>query len=123
MKHLTQSDIEQMANGAFVPDMRAVSRDVRAKLKLGQLIPPQDSGTVPDKAILDLHNHTVEMAWSAIMKLCQSGVRRATVITGASGVLRQLFPEWVRESVISPYIISATPINNGSFDVRFHRMR
>ena len=55
------------------------------------------------------------------MNLAVSGTRRATIITGASGILHQKFPQWANESILSPYIISYVPINNGSFDVKFKR--
>ncbi len=120
MKRVSDSDIETMASGDFSPDVVAVRRDVRRRLKLSELVPTAD-GPVPEFVKLDLHQHTVEQAWEKLMSLATSGVRRATVITGASGVLRTLFPQWARNSILAPYIISATPLNNGSFDVRFRR--
>ncbi len=122
MRKLTDNDIEQMANRQFTPDARAVCRDVRANLKLGQLIPP-DPGPLPKRAVLDLHQKTVEQAWTEIMQLATSGVRDATIITGASGKLKPLFQSWVRDSVLAPYIISANTINNGSFDVKFRLIK
>ena len=120
MKQLTEQDIAQMGENKFTPDVRATMRAVRAELRLNNLVPPE-SAPVPDRIVLDLHNYTVEQAWDAIMSVATSGTRSATIITGASGVLRQLFPGWVAESVLSPYIISAIPINNGSFAVKFHK--
>lgn len=120
MKHLTESDISQMTTGDFSPDARAVVKSVRAQLKLGQLIPDAPAA-VPTYARLDLHTYTEEQAWNAIMELATSGVRRAQIITGASGILHQKFPTWARDSVLAPYIMEFSPINNGSFDVRFRR--
>lgn len=122
MKHLTESDISQMTTGDFSPDARAVVKSVRAALRLGQLI-PDAPGPCPKYARLDLHQMTEEQAWHAIMNLATSGVRRAQIITGASGILHQKFPQWARESVLSPYIMEFTPINNGSFDVHFRRTK
>ena len=122
MKHLTESDISQMTTGDFSPDARAVVKSVRAQLKLGQLIPDAPAA-VPTYARLDLHTYTEEQAWNAIMELATSGVRRAQIITGASGILHQKFPQWARESVLSPYIMEFAPINNGSFDVHFRRTK
>lgn len=122
MKHLTESDISQMTTGDFSPDARAVVKSVRAQLKLGQLI-PDAPGPCPKYARLDLHQMTEEQAWHAIMNLATSGVRRAQIITGASGILHQKFPQWARESVLSPYIMEFAPINNGSFDVHFRRTK
>ncbi len=124
MKQLTDTDIEQMIADEFSPDPAdaALRRGVRAQLRLGTLIPPPKM-PVPEFITLDLHNHTIEMAWARIMDTATSGTRRAKIITGASGVLHELFQDWVRDSILSPYVISCTPINNGSFDVRFHRIK
>lgn len=111
-----------MTTGDFSPDARAVVKSVRAQLKLGQLMPDAPAA-VPTYARLDLHTYTEEQAWNAIMELATSGVRRAQIITGASGILHQKFPQWARESVLSPYIMEFAPINNGSFDVHFRRTK
>ncbi|MBD5401067.1 Smr/MutS family protein [bacterium] len=116
MKQLTDADIEQMACGEFRPDMRAVNKSVRANLRLGQLIPPP-TAPVPKCTRLDLHTLTEEQAWNAIMDVVTSGARRAIIITGASGILKIKFQQWVRESVLSSYILSWKPLNNGSFEI------
>lgn len=122
MKQLSDFDIAKMADTEFVPNDDATRRRVRAELKLSAQIsvsqlPP------PAYVTLDLHQKTEEQAWAEIMNLATSGVRRATIITGASGILHQKFPQWACESILSPYILSFSPINNGSFDVRFRRKR
>lgn len=122
MKQLSDADIERMADGKFNPDERAVRKSVRGKLGLGQLIPAPPAPT-PTHATLDLHHHTVEQAWGEIMALAKSGTRRATIITGASGVLKAKFPQWATDSVLSPYIYSFAPINNGSFAVQFTKVK
>lgn len=120
MKRLTDADIEKMANAEFIPDTRAVNRAVRGELKLGHLIPTPDQ-PAPRHAVLDLHNHTEQQAWDAISALAASGTRDATIITGASGILKIKFQQWARDSILAPRIISVTPINNGSFAVKFRR--
>lgn len=122
MKQLTDDDIAKMAGVAFMPDDTATRRCVRSELQLSRRI-PAPVGAAPAHVTLDLHQHTVDQAWDEIMAVATSGARRATIITGASGVLRKLFPQWVSESILSPYILSATPINNGSFDVKFKRIK
>ncbi len=122
MRQLSHDDIEQMADGQFIPDSRTVSRDVRAQLRLGTLISDPDP-QIPRHAKLDLHQRTVEQAWDAIMNLATSGVRDAVIITGASGKLKPLFQSWAQDSVLAPYITSITPINNGSFAVKFRRKK
>lgn len=122
MKHLTDSDIAKMADIKFTPNDDDIRRHVRSELKLSTRIPdtPQP---VPEHFVLDLHQKTVEQAWAEIMDLATSGVRSATIITGASGVLHKLFPQWATTSILSPYIVSSTPINNGSFSVKFRKQK
>ena len=122
MKYLSDSDIEQMGAGEFRPDTRAVNRDVRRHLKLGQLIPAAPMPT-PRRVTVDLHHHTVESAWARINAVATSGAQYAIIITGASGVLHQLFPIWATESTLSPLILDWAPINNGSFHVHFRRTK
>ena len=120
MKQLTDSDIEQMIGGEFIPDDRDTKRSVRRQLHLSTRIPDTDN-FIPEHAKLDLHQLTEEQAWTAIMELAQSGVRNATIITGASGILKIKFEQWAKDSLLSPYIISWSPINNGSLAVRFKK--
>ena len=120
MKHLTESDIEQMINTEFIPIVSDTQRSVRRQLHLSTRIPQTDN-YIPEHTKLDLHQLTEEQAWNAIMDLTKSGVRNATIITGASGILKIKFQQWAKNSIISPYIISWTPINNGSFAVKFKK--
>jgi len=119
MKQLTDDDIQDMVGAPFTPDA-ASDKSVVRQLHLSQRI-PKPTGAVPEHVTIDLHQRTEQESWDAIMEIATSGVRRATIITGASGILKIKFQQWVRDSVLSPYIISATPINNGSFDVRFRK--
>lgn len=122
MKKLTDEDIENMIGDEFVPDSDVVRRGVRANLRLSMRIPEQTCG-VQNHVKLDLHQLTEEQAWSEIMNLAQSGVRDAIIITGASGILRIKFMQWAKESVLSPYINSVEAINNGSFRVKFNKIK
>ncbi len=119
MKNLTDDDILGMIDEPFAPDMDAARQSVR-QLHLAQRIPKPDA-TIPQHITLDLHTYTEEQAWHAIMDIATSGVRNATIITGASGILKIKFQQWAHDSLLSPYIISATPINNGSFSVKFKK--
>ncbi len=121
MKQLTDSDIKQMIGDVFQPDDAQTRKNVRSELRLSTRIPHTPIAP-PQHATLDLHQFTEEQAWVAIMNLATSGVRTANIITGASGILRQKFPQWATESVLSPYIISFRPINNGSFSVKFKKI-
>lgn len=122
MKQLTDIDIEQMIGTEFTPCDSATIRSVRRELHLSTRIPEQKSHT-PRHTTLDLHQLTEEQAWEQIMTLAQSGVRTANIITGASGILKIKFQLWATDSVLSPYIISFSPINNGSFLVKFKRQK
>lgn len=120
MKQLTDSDIAEMVGAEFIPDDKRTTRQVRSQLRLGTLIPPQ-SVPAPKHIVLDLHNKTEEQAWEEINHMLRSGARTARVITGASGILKPKFQQWVSASIISPYFISCTPVNNGSFDIRIKK--
>lgn len=122
MKQLSDADIEQMASCKFTPDTRAVNQSVRRNLCLGKLIPTKRAVAAKHVAI-DLHQYTEEQAWNAIMRVAKSGTRTATIITGASGILHQKFPQWATESILAPYIYSFAPINNGSFHVQFMKQK
>lgn len=121
MKRLTDADIENMITDCGDVDIPAsVARTVRAELKLSKRIPKPVCPT-PEHITIDFHNHTEDEAWQMIMSAAISGARNATVITGASGILRPKFMQWVRDSIFAPYVVSCTPINNGSFNVKFKK--
>ncbi|MBQ2017782.1 MAG: Smr/MutS family protein [Alphaproteobacteria bacterium] len=120
MKQLTDKDIAEMIGTDFTPDDATTRHSVRSELHLSQRIPHQPIAP-PQHATLDLHQFTEEQAWTAIMELAQSGTRTANIITGASGILKIKFQQWARDSILSPYIISFKPINNGSFVVKFKK--
>ena len=68
MKQLSDTDIEQMSDGVFIPDDAAARKSVRAELKLSKRI-PAESSPLPKQAVLDLHQHTEEQAWNEIMNI------------------------------------------------------
>ena len=120
MRQLNDQDIANMIGVEFTPDNDAARRRVRSELKLSQRIPKPTE--IPPHVTLDLHMHTIEQAWNEIMEIALSGTRDATIITGASGILKIKFQEWARESLLSPHIVSCTPLNNGSFAVKFRKI-
>lgn len=121
MKQLTEQDIADMANVSVGFNDGAVKSSVRRELRLSSKIPIRQ--IVPEHVVLDFHQHTEEQAWDMVMAAAQSGARTATVITGASGILKPKFQQWVRDSLLSPYIIQCTPLNNGSFMVKFKKLK
>lgn len=120
MKKLTENDIYNMLNNDFVPNNDFVRRSVRKELRLSVRV-PQENLEIPEYSRLDLHQLTEEQAWNKIMELAQSGVRNATIITGASGILKVKFIQWVKDSLLTEYVNSVVPINNGSFSVKFNK--
>lgn len=120
MKKLSDADINDMANAVFKPDTN-VAKQVRSELRLSTRLPQTKPAQYTERAVLDLHQYTQEQAWDAINNLIHSGIRNATIITGASGILKIKFQQWVKDSIISAYFISVTPINNGSFCVRLKK--
>ena len=122
MKQLNDKDIADMIGDEFTTDETAVKKSVRQSLHLSTRIPKTDD-IVPEHVTIDFHNHTEEEAWNMLVQIATSGTRSATVITGASGILKNKFQQWATEIILSPYIVSFAPINNGSFSVRFHKKK
>ena len=121
MKQLNDKDIAEMIGEDFVADENSVQKSVRQELHLSTRIPEKEITSA--HTTIDFHEHTEEDAWNMLVNLVESGVRSATVITGASGILKIKFQQWATDSVISSHILSFTPINNGSFLVKFYKKK
>ncbi len=119
MKQLSDSDIANMIGEDFVADEKSVQKSVRQSLHLSTRIPK--IAPTPEHTTIDFHQHTEEEAWNMLINVIESGIHSATVITGASGILKIKFQQWATDSIISPHIISVIPINNGSFAVKFRK--
>ncbi len=122
MKKLSDADIENMVTSDFAP-APDTAKQVRTELHLSTRIPRNTPNYPNNYAKLDLHQYTEEQAWNAINDLIHSGVKSATIITGASGILKIKFQQWARDSIISNRFLSVTPINNGSFAVKFRKIK
>ena len=122
MKQLNDEDIANMIGENIKIDDEAVKKSVRKSLHLSTRIPNQ-TVQVPENTVIDFHNHTEEEAWQMLEHIATSEIRSATVITGASGILKGKFQQWATESILSPRIMSFAPINNGSFHVKFYRKK
>ena len=122
MKQLNDSDIANMIGEDFFPDDKTTKKSVRQELHLSTRIPKLNE-TIPAHATIDFHQHTEEEAWKMLEQVAACGARTATVITGASGILKTKFQQWATESILSPYIVSFEAINNGSFKVKFRKMK
>ena len=120
MKQLSDKDIAEMIGDDFIPDDKATKKLVRKSLHLSKMI-LQSPRPVPSHLTIDFHQHTEEQAWAMLVDVVKSGAHSATVITGASGILKIKFQQWVNESILSPYIISVVPINNGSFLIKLRK--
>ena len=121
MKQLDDNDIANMIGAEFIPDDNDTKKSVRKSLHLSTRIPKPEP-PAPAHVVIDFHNHTEEEAWQMLVQVAESGTRNATVITGASGILKAKFQQWATQSIISPRIVSYTPLNNGSFEVKFHKL-
>ena len=122
MKQLTDKDIAEMIGDNFVPDEKSVKKSVHQELHLSTRI-PEPPRPVPSHITVDFHEHTEEQAWAMLVETVMSGATSATIITGASGILKQKFQQWATESIISSRIQSFEPINNGSFSVKFYKLK
>ncbi|MCL1786160.1 MAG: Smr/MutS family protein [Alphaproteobacteria bacterium] len=118
-KQLSDKDLERMAGEGFTPiaqRCRGVPRPPRGRMQYAP-------------TTLDLHGHTEEQAWDAIVDLLDNldnvGAHtcahkktvKLKIITGASGILKQKFAQWATESIISPRILSCKLINNGCYEI------
>lgn len=120
MKQLNDKDIANMIGDDFVPDDISTKKSVRSELHLSTRIPKENTPP-PVHTTIDFHNHTEEEAWQMLEHIVTDGTRTATVITGASGILKTKFQQWANDSILSPYIESYRALNNGSFAVKFHK--
>lgn len=118
MRKLNDKDIADMIGAEFTPENNS-AKEVCKSLHLSTRIPKPE--ILPAHPIIDFHNHTEEEAWTMLTQLVDQRPKTATVITGASGILKIKFQQWVKESIISPYILSCRPLNNGSYELSFHK--
>lgn len=121
MKQLNDEDISNMIGEEFETDENSVKKQVRQSLHLSTRIPQNTH--ISSHPTIDFHGHTEEQAWNMLINLIESGVRNATVITGASGILKIKFQQWATDSIISSHILSFEPLNNGSFSVKFRKSK
>ena len=119
MRQLSDKDIDDMVGDTVSVDDGTVRSSVRRELQMSKRIPEVKS--IPEHMTIDLHQHTEQEAWDMIMNAAMSGTRNAVIITGASGILKIKFQQWARDSLLSPYIVEWSPINNGSFSVKFRK--
>ena len=122
MKQLNDSDIANMIGEDFRACDQETQKQVRKSLHLSTRIPKLPH-SAPSHITLDFHQHTEQEAWEMLVQIANSETRSATVITGASGILKQKFQQWATESIIAPRIVFFTPLNNGSFSVKFKRIK
>ena len=122
MKNLSDADINEMINHEFISD-KNVQKEVRSELHLSNIKEKLMKVHAPEHIILDLHQYTEEQAWGAIKSIISMEARSALIITGASGILKIKFQQWAKDSIISDKIESFKPMNNGSFLVKFKRVK
>lgn len=134
-KFLTDKDINSMAKMPIAPDDAAARRKIVAELGIKRRMnarptPPlaPDSWEsariyVEDRILtLDLHRKTEEQAWDLASALFrQNPGRRVRVITGASGILRVKFMDWITRGLLSDYINEWVSLNRGAFEIRLRK--
>lgn len=73
-------------------------------------------GEMPIAARLDLHGYTQDQAYEALNRFVRlgyhNGRRCVLIITGRSGVLKRLVPEWINTDELRPYILALSPAKN-----------
>ena len=121
MKQLNDKDIANMIGEDFSPDDATTIKSVRKSLHLSTRVPKP--AHIPEHITIDFHQHTEEEAWDMLLNTVTSGARSATVITGASGILKPKFQQWMTNSIISLHIISFKPLNNGSFEIKIRKQQ
>jgi len=120
MKQLSESDLAKMIDGNFTPDNKQTIKQVRAELKLGQLI-PKPLPPAPPYSKLDLHGKTENQSCDLINNLLQSGARTACIFTGASGILKPKFIDWITNGTLAKYVSQYKQLNNGSFEIKIKK--
>jgi len=129
-RQLSDKDIEAMENS---PCERNKEEGIRNKKIYDRALRLQhcesSSLFLLPYSFIDLHGHTEEQAWDAIVGMLDQieryarengnkiALRRAQVITGASGILKQKFQQWAADSIISHRILSCKLINSGCYEI------
>jgi len=76
----------------------ATKKPAKPAVKPVEPRPARRSGSGYD-ASLDLHGHTQDAAYDALTRFLETsqtrGLRRVLIITGRSGVLREVVPKWL----------------------------
>lgn len=121
MKQLSDFDLHKMIGEDFSPDESSVKKQVRSELKLSRLITEEKS--IPEHFTLDLHQKTEEQAWAEINDLINSGIKSAKIITGASGILKPKFQDWITNGILADKIRSWKAINNGCFEIFIKKVK
>ena len=101
----TQADTPDKPGHAVRPAQRPTPPRPSASLPLSGLDRRTSArlrrGRIEINARLDLHGHTQEAAYGALRgflsRACRDGAGFVLVITGKSGVLNRMVPQWLRE--------------------------
>jgi DNA-nicking Smr family endonuclease len=102
----TQADIMDKPGHAMRPVHRQAPPKPAASLPLSGLDRRTNTrlrrGRIEINARLDLHGHTQDAAYGALRvflsRACYDGAGFVLVITGKSGVLNRMVPQWLREA-------------------------
>ncbi len=88
------------------------------------------SGKLPAARVLDLHGHTAQRAFYALVAFLRDaraeGVRCVEVVTGQGGVLKRELPLWLNLPELRPLVLATAhphAANSGSVRVLLRRVR
>lgn len=90
--------------------------------------PPKKPQIIPiyNKNYLDLHGLNLNQAFSAIKDFLDTSYGRyktVRIITGSSGQMRSDFPKWLENPILNKNVRSVEFINNGSFLIKFKKIK
>lgn len=115
MRQLSNEDILNMIDENFIKDNK-VSKDIY--IKLNEYTNEEESKR-KIKNIVDFHEKTEEQVYKEILNLLENKIKKATIITGKSGILKPKFLNWAKTGKLSENIKKIKQINIGSYEVEF----
>ena len=115
MRQLSNDDIINMIkNKDFVKDNK-VSKSIYIKLNQNNL----EKEKIKNLKMVDFHEKTEEQVYNEILNLLENKIKKATIITGKSGILKPKFLNWAENGKLSENIKNIKQINIGSYEVEF----
>ena len=114
MRQLSDDDIKNMINENFIKDNK-VSKNIYIKINQKNI----ENKKIQNLKTVDFHEKTEEQAYNLILNLLHNRIKKATIITGKSGILKPKFIDWAKNGKLSKNIKNIKEINIGAFEVEF----